>query len=107
MDLVPRYTVMEDPAESVDCGTCFALYLGPAGLRCLPLIAVQELPDNRHEAMLAPHSAAIPHEGWHWGKAAGSEDLPEDALCYGDAIQYRMQDSSELSLQLAEGQQLI
>lgn len=36
-----------------------------------------------------------------------SEDLPEDALCYGDVIQYNMQDSFKLPLQLTEGQQVI
>lgn len=71
--LVPRYTAMQAPAESVDCGTHFALYLGPAGM--FAPHAVQELPDNRHEATLAPHSATIPHDGLHWGEAAGA---PQD-----------------------------
>lgn len=35
------------------------------------------------------------------------EDLPEDALCYGDMTQDKMQDLSEPPLQLTEGQQLI
>lgn len=39
---------------------------------CLPLTAVQELPGNRHEATLAPPSVTIPHDGLHWGEAAGA-----------------------------------
>jgi len=63
--LVLRYTdVMQVPLRSVDCGMCFMLYLlGPGGTRCLPLTAAQQLPDKRHEATLAPHSAVIPCEG--------------------------------------------
>lgn len=72
----------------------------------------QELPNNRHEATLTPHSLChCPSWQPALGKAAGAahdeKTFPEDALCNGDVTQGKMQGLSELPLQLTEGQQLI
>ena len=66
-------------------------------MTCLPLTAVQELPDNKHEATLAPLPLFLVRAcsgGAYWGKAAGAphtpEGLPEHALCHGGVIQCEM-----------------
>lgn len=94
---------------SVDCGTHFTLYLTPAGMfapHCSAGAASQQEWIHTYPS-LCHYSSWWPALGGSCWCIPWSEHLPEDALCFGDMIQYKMQDLSELPLQLTEGQQLI